>query len=374
LTIGAVRGIRIRVHWTFLLVILWAIYNWGWAAHGGLLGALFGIALIIVIFVFVVVHELAHSLVARRYGVQVREIELSPIGGFAKMESMPAQPQQELVMALAGPLLNLLLSLPLGGAVLWMTKAGYVRSLGHLAYLLGKPSWQGFVLNAFVSNALLAVFNLLPAFPMDGGRILRSALASRMDDRHATGWAAYAGQLAALALGTVGILAGYWILVILGLFVFAAARHEFRLSELHAVLADLTVGQTLITTHPTLSPDETLAAAVQWTMHGHGAPYPVIIEGRLAGLLTQLDITSALEAYGPEVRVGDIMRLEYPTLAPSDTLAAAHRSMATSGLRTLPVTADGQFLGTVTMQQINEIHSLLVAQQRPPRSASPKAG
>jgi Zn-dependent protease len=367
-----VRGIKIRIHLTFLLIIPWAAYNWGLAPGRGWSGALFGIALIAVIFVFVVLHELAHSLVATLYGVRVREIELSPIGGLAKMDSMPAKPYQEFVMAVAGPLLNLAFAIPLGGLVLWMAQRGFIRSIGHLLYLLGRPSWQGFILNLFASNLLLGLFNLLPAFPMDGGRVLRSALTWGVGQRQATRWAAYVGELTAIALGLIGLFTNNLILMLIAFFVFGGARQEYRMEELQAVLGKVPVSQALITTSPILSPDDTLAAALELTMHGHPAPYAIVENGQLAGLLTPMDITSALEIYGPGIHLGDLVRRQFPTLSPADTLAQAHHLMATSGLRALPVTEGGQFLGTVTMQQINEIYGLLTAQQRRQQSSAIK--
>jgi Zn-dependent protease len=364
LTLGTVRGIRIRIHVTFLLLIPFAAYYWGAVPRRGWAGALFGVAIICVVFLFVILHELAHSLVARHYGVQVDEIELSPIGGIPKMEAMPQKPWQELVMTLAGPLVNLASAAALGLAVWWMTRGGAIRSRDHFLYLLTKPSWQGFILNIFVCNVLLALFNLFPAFPMDGGRILRSALTWRMGETRGTLWSAYIGQVGAVALGTIGILQANVVLILIALAIFGAARQEYHFTELRAILGGMLVNQALITTAPALSPDDRLASAVQLVMHGQPAPYAVVAGGRLAGLLAPMDITSALEFYNAEVRVGDIMRQGFPILSPADTLARAHQLMATSGLHGLPVVEGGQFLGMITSPQLREIQALLAAQAR----------
>jgi Zn-dependent protease len=364
MTLGTVRGIRIRIHVTFLVLIPCAAYYWGALARRGWAGALFGIAIICGVFLFVVLHELAHSLVARHYGAQVNEIELSPIGGIAKMEAIPQKPWQELAIALAGPLVSLASAAPLGLAVLWMIQAGVIRSQDHFLYLLTKPSWQGFVLNLFVCNLLLALFNLFPVFPMDGGRVLRSALTWRMGQTRGTVWTAYIGQVAAVALGMLGILHTNVILILIAFAIFAGARQDYRAAELRAVLGNMSVGQALITTAPTLSPDDRLASAVELTMHGRPAPYAVVAGGRLAGLLTGVDITSALEFYNTGVRVGDIMRQGFPILGPADTLAKAHQLMATSGLQALPVAEAGQFLGMISASQLQEIRALLAAEAR----------
>lgn len=363
-TVGTVRGIQIRVHVTLLLLLPAAAYYWGAALRQGWSGALFGIAIICIVFLFLVLHELAHSLVARHYGVQVHEIELSPIGGIAKMDVLPQKPWQELTMSLAGPLVNLASAVPLGLVMLQMIQNGAIRSRGHFLYLLTKPSWQGFVLNLLVCNVLLALFNLFPAFPMDGGRILRSVLAWRMGQTRGTLWAAYIGQVAAVALGILGILTVNVPLMLIALTIFGAARHEYRTMELQAALGGMPVKKTVMTTAPTLSPDDRLASAVELAMHGQPAPYAVVAGGQLVGLLTSVDITSALEVYTPDIRVGDIMRQIFPKLLPTDTLARAHQLMATAGLHALPVVEDEEFLGMVTAAQIQYIRALLASQAR----------
>jgi len=363
-TLGTVRGIKIKIHLTFLLVILWAAYNWGVTLRRGSSGALFGIALIAVLFLCVVLHELAHSFVAMFYGVQVREIELSPIGGVAKMDELPAKPYQEFVMALAGPLVNLALAVPLGLMVLWMVRGGFIRSIGHLVYLMGKPSWQGFILNLFASNILLALFNLIPAFPMDGGRILRSTLAWGIGQRQATRWAVRVGQGLASLMAVAGLLSGNLMLVLIAIVVSVGAHQEGRFTDLQAVLGEMQVGQALITPCPILSSDDTLQVVMERALHGHAAPFAVGEEDRLVGWLTQVDIRSALATYGPDARVGDIMQRDFLSLPPTDTLVHARQVMATSGLRALPVTAEGQLMGIVTAQHIQEIYTLLAAQEQ----------
>jgi len=373
LTLGTVRGIRIKLHLTFLLLIPWAAYNWGAADGAGWRGALFGIAVTSALFLCVVLHELAHSLVAMQFGVNVHEIELSPIGGVSKMDSMPEKPYQELVMALSGPLVNFAIAVPLGIVVLGMLAAGAIRSLNHFAYLLGTPSWQGFVLNLFISNILLALFNLLPAFPMDGGRVLRSVLALGLGQTRATRVATRVGQALAIVLAAIGLfppggLRANPVLVIIGLFVFAGAQQEERASEILAVLGDLRVGQAVITVCQVLAPHDTLDTVLDHTMRGHPACFGVVEAGRLVGLLSHEDIAAALEAYGHGVSVRDIMQKQFPSVSASDTLAKAWQLMAASGRRALPVTRDGQWLGMVTAQQIGQIHAFLAARQRGQRA------
>jgi CBS domain-containing protein len=289
------------------------------------------------------------------------------------MDSMPEKPYQEFVMALSGPLVNLAIAVPLGIIVLGMTAAGAIRSLSHFAYLLGTPSWQGFVLNLFISNMLLALFNLLPAFPMDGGRVLRSALAWGLGQRRATRLATRVGQFLAIVLATIGLfppsgVRANPVLVVIGLFVFAGAQQEERASEILAVLGDLRVGQAVITTCQVLALNDTLDTVLDHTLRGHPACFGVVEDGRLVGLLNHDDIAAALETYGHSVPVRDIMQRQFRSVSASDTLAKAWQLMAASGRRALPVTQDGQWLGMVTAQQIGQIQAFLAARQRGQRT------
>jgi Zn-dependent protease len=317
----------------------------------------------LLLFLCVVLHELAHSFVAMFYGVRVREIELSPIGGMAKMDTLPAKPHQEFLMAVAGPLVNLIIAFPLGLVTLWMVRSGSVRSIRHLSYLMVRPSWQGLILNAFASNIVLAVFNLLPAFPMDGGRMLRSSLAWGIGQRQATRWAARVGQALAVIMALAGLLTGNLILTLIAIVVFVGAHQEAQFTDVQAILGNLQVGQALIRPCPTLSADDTLLTVIAEAMHGQAVLFAIMDAGALVGWLTHADIRSALATYGPNARVGDVMRKELAGVLPTDALAHARQVMATSGLRALPVLEAGQLLGMVTAQHIQQIYTLLSVQQ-----------
>jgi len=363
LTLGSIRGIQIRIHVTFPLIIVWAAYNWGIVLRGGWSGALYGVAFSMIVFLCVILHELAHSLVATHFGVRVHEIELSPIGGLAKMDSMPEAPSQELTMSLAGPLINLMLAVPLGILIAVLIGSNSIKSLGHLIYLMRKPSLQGFVLNLFTTNVFLALFNLIPAFPMDGGRALRSVLTLAIGPSSATDWAAGIGQWLAAIMGLVGLLVGNLVLALIGAFIFLSARQEHQLFNLQTMLGAVTVSEALNTSFPTLAPQDSLDAVLEQTKHGHPAPFAIMDGSRLVGLLTATDITAALETYGSSALVGHIMRQDFYALSPSDTLASAHQLMARSGLTGLPVMQDSQLLGLVTAQQIQQIYRFLAAQR-----------
>jgi Zn-dependent protease/CBS domain-containing protein len=368
LTVGSVRGVKIKIHVTFFLTLLWAAYNWGVTLRRGASGAVFGLILIVLLFACIVLHELAHSAVAMLFGVHVHEIDLLPIGGIARMDSVPAKPHQEFLMALSGPLINLILALPLGGLTLWLIQVRAVRSLGHLFYLMSRPSWQSLILNLFVSNVALALFNLLPALPMDGGRLLRSTLAWGIGKRRATLWASRFGQILATLLAIMGIVMGNVGLVFIAVLILVAARQEAQFADCEAMLGDIRVRQALITPCPTLSRTDTLQVVLDSAMRGHAAPFAVVEAQELVGWLTQQDIQSALAIYDTNAQIGDVMGKQFAFLPPGATLLQARQELAMRGLQALPVIEGKQLLGMVTTAQIQDIYVLLSAKQRRERT------
>lgn len=210
--LGRFAGIDTYVHATFLLIVAWAAWA-SYAGAGTAVAAFLGVAFLLAVFGSVLLHELGHALVARRYGIRTRKIILSPIGGLAQLEGMPAHPKQELAVALAGPAVNFALAAVLLGV-------GTVTAWPMLGLLEGLM-W---------ANLSLGLFNLIPAFPMDGGRALRAFLATRMGNHTATEIAARIGKVAAVGMGVVGLFTT-WVLVPIAVFVWFAANSELRLAR-----------------------------------------------------------------------------------------------------------------------------------------------
>src|SRR5690348_941287 len=175
LKIGSVRGIDVRLHITFPLIVLWAAFDWGAGTYLGWRGALYGIVLVLLLFVCVVLHELGHSLVAMHFGGRVKDITLLPIGGVAQMRRMPAKPIHELLVALAGPAVNIAIALVLG-VVFWTAREGNIPIIWRVLRMAMRPGIEGVLVYLLLANAGMALFNLLPAFPMDGGRVFRALL------------------------------------------------------------------------------------------------------------------------------------------------------------------------------------------------------
>ncbi len=348
-----VKGIDIKVHLTFVLILIWAAYRWGIEMRAGLAGALYGVVVILLLFACVTIHELAHSLMAMHYGVKVRDITLLPIGGLSQMEEMPKKPAQELRMSLAGPLSNFVIALLLFLLdILFGIGAGLTP--GRLNQVLGSVSWQGLPSYLALSNLLLGVFNLLPAYPMDGGRVLRAFLAMRMDYAKATSWAVNIGQGLAWFLGLFGVLSGNWMLVIIAMFIYLGAGQEGRRVEVKNVLGELRASQAMAQTLQTLTPEASLAQAVNLILHGFQTDFPVLEDGKLIGFLTETDLVTALKKHGPETTVREAMRIDFPIADPGEALFDVQQKMGKSRLRSIPVTKGGQLAGLITAQDINE--------------------
>jgi stage IV sporulation protein FB len=348
-----VKGIDVKVHLTFVLILIWAAYRWGVGMNLGSRGALFGVVVILLLFGCVTIHELAHSLTAIRFGGKVREITLLPIGGISQMEEMPTKPKQELIMSLAGPMTNFVIAgLLILAASLF--KIPFGLSAEALSKVLGSVTWPGLVSYLAISNIVLGVFNLLPAYPMDGGRVLRSLLALRMSHARATVLAVQIGQGLAWLLGLFGVLSGAWTLVIIAIFIYLGAGQEGKAIEVKDVLDGLRVSQAMTREVQTLRPDSPIGEAVDKILHGLQADFPVVEGGRLVGFLTATEIVGALKEYGPAVAVEMAMRRDVPTVGPDEPLFEAQQRMGRARLRAIPVIKGERLEGLLSAQDVGE--------------------
>ena len=302
--IGRIAGIHVYVHFTFLLLLGWVAIS-HYLAHGDLAEAMSGLAFILALFGIVVLHELGHALAARRYGIRTRDITLLPIGGVARLERMPEDPWQELVVAVAGPAVNVVLA---AGIYLGSALGRGVGSIGDSARVGG-----GLLDQLFWVNVSLVAFNALPAFPMDGGRVLRALLAMRLDYVRATQVAASIGQGMAVLFAFLGLFFNPF-LIFIGLFVWLGAAQEASMVQMRSALAGIPVRRAMITEFQILRPDDTLDQAVEHIRSGLRQDFPVVEDGRLVGVLTRSDLTAALGRHGPGARVREIMRRDFVTV------------------------------------------------------------
>ena len=244
--LGSVAGIGLYVHATFFLLLAWVGVTY-WLA-GGSAAALDGIAFILALFACVVLHELGHALTARRYGIRTRDITLLPIGGVSRLERIPDDPRQEVWVSLAGPAVNVVIAAAL---YVWLLLSQTLRPFSALT-MAGGP----FLERLLLVNVSLAVFNLLPAFPMDGGRVLRALLAMRMDYVRATQVSAHVGQAMALVFGLVGLLTNPF-LVFIAFFVWIGAAQEASVVQMRTALSGIPVSRAMLTDFHTVAPDDT---------------------------------------------------------------------------------------------------------------------
>jgi Zn-dependent protease/predicted transcriptional regulator len=345
--IGRIAGIDVYVHPTFFLLLAWVALA-HFFAHKDAAEALYGLVFVLALFGIVVLHELGHALTARRYGIRTRDITLLPIGGVARLERIPEDPWQELVVALAGPAVNVVMA---AGIYLGLVMArGLSLSPAEAALRVGGD----FVQQLFWVNVSLVVFNLVPAFPMDGGRVLRAMLAMRLDYVRATQTAASIGQVFALLFGLLGLFYNP-ILIFIALFVWLAGAQEAGLVQMRSALGDIPVMRAMITDFRALRPDDPLAQAVEHLLGGFQQDFPVVEDGRPVGVLTRNDLAAALGRYGPETRVGDVMRREFVTTDPRETLQTAFARLQDDHCRTLPVVKDGRLLGLLTADNLTEV-------------------
>jgi Zn-dependent protease len=344
LKLGEFRGIGVYMHATFLILIAFVAYS-HWAAGEGLAKTLEGVGFILALFGCVVLHEFGHALMAARFGIKTRDITLLPIGGVARLERMPEEPLQELWVALAGPAVNVVIAAVL---LVWLYLSATLMPLETVT-TTGGP----FLERLMIVNVLLVVFNMLPAFPMDGGRVLRAVLATRMDYTRATQIAAAAGQSMALLFGLIGFLYNPFLLFI-ALFVWIGAAQEASLVQIRSALGGIPVQRAMMTEFRTLAPENTLGDAVELILAGSQQDFPVVEDGRVVGILTRHDLLTGLAQRGRDTPVSGSMQTRFETVDAAEMLETAFRRLQACECHTLPVTYRGELVGLVTMDNVGE--------------------
>lgn len=344
--IGRVAGTEIKIHLTFLLLLVWIGFMYyrvgGWDA------AWQGVLFIVLLFGCVLLHEFGHVVAARRYGIRTPDITLLPIGGVARLQRMPDQPAQELVVALAGPAVNVMI------AIVLFLILGHVTDSTPLAQIenprvdmLSKLAWV---------NVSLVVFNLIPAFPMDGGRVLRALLAMRLSYGRATQVAASIGQGIAFLFGFLGLLFNP-LLIFIAIFIYMGAASEARMAQLKEVTTGLPVSEAMVTQFLTLPPEAPLDRAVEALLRTTQHEFPVVdLSGRLTGILTRDDIIRGLRESGPQTPVSAVMHREVFLVQHNASFDEAFRLMQDCQCPGLGVVnGEGRLVGLITPEAISEM-------------------
>jgi len=353
LPIFRVAGIQLRIHVTFLLLIAWLAF--GYYSEGGSAAALGRVIFILLLFVCVVLHEFGHAFAAKGFGINTPDITLLPIGGVARLERMPEEPLQELVIAMAGPAVNVVIALALALTIDWhaVMEPRVVESPNLGLQLLAMNVW-------------LLLFNLLPAFPMDGGRVLRALLAIRMPYARATQIAANVGQGFAFMFGFAGLLIPNPFLIFIALFVYIGASQEAALAQMKDVSRRFPVSSAMVREFRSLPEDATLEEAVDALLATSQHDFPVMGDnGNVAGVLTRHDLIAALRRGDPHIRVGEVMRRDVPTVTTGTRFEDAFRIMQECHCPAVPVLDSmKRLVGLLTPENVTE---LMMVQSAMPR-------
>jgi Zn-dependent protease/predicted transcriptional regulator len=342
--IGKFLGVDVYLHTTFFLLIGWIALSY-WLQENSLLAVLSGVGFILSLFASVVFHEYGHALAARRFGVKTRDITLYPIGGVARLERIPENPKQELWIAIAGPAVNVVIAAVL---VLWLLITSALDPLSSLSLTGGS-----FLERLMVTNLFLVGFNLIPAFPMDGGRVLRALLATRLEYTRATQIAASVGQGMAFLLGFIGLFFNPF-LVFIALFVWIGAQSEARMVTLKSVLDGIPVNQAMLTNFTVLSQDDSLAKVVDYVLSGDQKDFPVVADGQVVGVLSQSALLEGLRKNGEATLVGNVMRTDFQTADSFEMLDTAFARLQNCDCHTIPILHHEQLVGLLTMDNVGE--------------------
>ncbi len=333
------------MHATFLLLLAWVGVS-NWLAGQGPRGVVTGLALVAVVFAVVVLHELGHALTARRFGIQTRDITLLPIGGVARLERMPTDPKQELLVAVSGPMVNVVLAIVSGIAIAAVRAPWSPTEL----QVVGGP----FLAKFLWLNLGLAFFNLLPAFPMDGGRVLRAGISLFRPRVEATRIASWVGQIMAVVFALVALLFAQPFLFLIALFVLFGARQEAKMVEVTASLDSIRVADAMVTTFESLPADAPVSYGADRAIHGVQREFPVVDHGLLVGFVDAETLVARANAHPESMSIGSVARPIGAVAEPSEPMSEAIRRVEPNE-PVMPVFSLGRFVGLLFPSAVIEM-------------------
>ncbi|MCA9138180.1 MAG: site-2 protease family protein [Planctomycetales bacterium] len=363
--LGRIAGIDVKIHWTFFLLLAWvagsALFNQASSS-----AALVNVLLVICVFACVLAHEFGHALTARHFGIPTDDITLLPIGGIASLREIPEKPMEELVVAIAGPLVNVVIAFVLVVA-LFFTNRSFVPTA-----LLDSTSTIGFFQSLTAINIALVVFNLVPAFPMDGGRMLRAILAMRMSRVQATDIAASVGQFLAIGFGFLGLF-GNPMLILIAVFVYFGAQAEAAQVRSSSLIANLPVQAAMVNQFTTTYGDRPILEIRDRLLEGAQQDFPVLDHAnRPVGMISQAKVFSALRNGMRDAAIQTMMTpIDEVQTKPDDSLRSAMERLQTKNLPALLVVNDNRLVGMLTRENIAE---LLIFREMDPTFMPPTHG
>ena len=353
--LGRIFGIDIKVHLTFLLILVWGALN-----YGGSAGPLYGVVVTLALFTLVLLHELGHSLAAIGYGIPVKDITLLPIGGVARLERMPEKPLHELVVALAGPAVNVILAMVLLPIVAVLAvMQGVPLSVG----MLMQPGLLGLLVFLLTANVSLAVFNMIPAFPLDGGRVLRAILGFFVDYQQATQAAVTVGRILAIGLGLLAVFTGQISLALIAMFIFFVGGQEGQAVAARGILRKARVAQALTNNAVALSPEATVGQVASLMMSSRQSDFAVLdpASGQLLGVTTSHNVARAMEQGRWRSGVVDIMQQarNVPTIALNASLDELQEKLVQTSSRVAAVYDGLYFRGLISLEDVYRVFQFL---------------
>ncbi|MDX1591502.1 MAG: site-2 protease family protein [Balneolaceae bacterium] len=350
LTLGRYAGIKVQIHWTFWLLFLFIGFM-VYSNDGTPQELLWNFLFIFALFFCVILHEFGHALAARRYGVGTRSITLLPIGGVASLKDMPEDPKQEFVIAIAGPLVNVAIALIL---YLFLPLDQFlVDDPEMLEEKLSTINASNFLFYLFSVNVALVLFNLIPAFPMDGGRIFRAALSTRMSRVQATRYASSLGKFMALVFFLLGLFSNI-ILTVIAVFIYFGAHSENIMIQQISLLQGNDIRDAMLTDFTALGPDDTVQDAVDRILDSTEQDFIVAENGKPLGILFMDDIIPVLRSKERDTPIREVMKTEFTSLKAGDPLPSAYRQLKRGDRNFFPVVEDGKLVGVLDMNNINE--------------------
>lgn len=349
LSLGKIFGIRVAIHWTFFILLGWIFLSQYTAGKNAAL-AWMSVLFIIGLFVCVTLHEFGHALTARRFNIQTKSITLLPIGGLAQLEKMPEKPGQELLVAAAGPLVNVVIAILIYAGLFFSDNIPSEMTVNMLEKLNGPL----FFLNLMVANIVLVVFNLIPAFPMDGGRMLRALLSYKFSRVKATRIAAGIGQFLAILFVFSGFYFNIWLLFI-GIFVYLGAGAEAAFETTRYAMSGIKVSEVMMQNFTAIHGNDSLEKIVDILLNGQEHEFAVVQGDEVVGILTRKELIRGLTNLGKNAPVQQVMRTDYKTLAPKMKLQDVYQQMMTTGITLFPVVDGGKLIGLVNKENIEEM-------------------
>lgn len=348
LKLGSVSGIKIELHWTFTLLIAWVVFL-DIQQGGDLTSSLFNVSLVLILFLCVVLHELGHALTAKKFMIQTQKITLLPIGGVALLDKMPEKPKQELLVAFAGPAVNVVIAFLL---FLLLPLKNYLSlKPEEMESFLNTPNLQNFLFYLFAANLMLVVFNIIPAFPMDGGRVLRALLAMNMDRVKATNIAAKTGQVFAVIFFILGLFFNPF-LILIALFIFIGAYGENQMVRQTALLEGHKVKEAMLTNITLLKPENTVQEVIDILLSGTEKNFIVAQNDKIVGILYHKDILNNSKNRSLEVK--EIMQKEFKTVEETGELKDIFDLIPKEKRNFYAVTHHGNIAGAIDTTNIGE--------------------